>query len=159
MAGIVLSECRQCAHQTIWQAKNKQSHVRPEVGLFPAYCDQCDEITPANYATETPTCIECHISNIRHMDDPSISAGDGQTMICSWFGAKTDETRSVMISWTTFTGRRLSIRQKLSRSLLGYYMVEQPIRLQHQITDGHYLCPNCKTFGIKVVKNPAANRC
>ena len=153
MVEIVLCECRHCGHHMRWQAGSTQADVRSEGELFPAYCDQCDEITPVNYGADEPKCVKCNIANFRHIDDPSISAEDGQQTMYSWFGAKTDGARSIKITWPAFTGQKLSIRQKLSQSFLGYYMVEVPNRVQHQITDGHYLCPKCKTYNLKLVKN------
>jgi Zn finger protein HypA/HybF involved in hydrogenase expression len=136
-----------------WQAGTTQTDGWSEGELFPAYCDQCDEITPVNYAADAPKCVHCKIANFRHIDDPSISAGDGQQTVYAWFGAKKDGSRSIKITWPTFTGKKLSIRQKLSQSFLGYYTVQVPNRVQHQITDGHYLCPKCKTYNLKLVKD------
>ena len=116
---------------------------------WPIRCLNCREITTANYRLRQLVCNQCKSDQVVHMDDSSEWIGDGKITLYDWFGAELPSKRKVMISTQPGPTEKLTLKQQLMRRINGFYWREEPNRVRHKITDGHYLCPQCGTFELR----------
>jgi len=146
---VFMSKCFNCAYvSTISVGRTRRQP--PQDGLFPIFCDQCMDITSANYGSEPIQCQKCQSENFRDIDDPSVYAGDGEFAEFTWFGKEMPGTHGVRMFRRSNAEFRLSLSQKLSMRFLGYYKTQVPNRAMHTLTNGHYLCPRCLTLNLKL---------
>lgn len=156
MAVVFSSKCRNCSYQTTIRAGRGRDQTSLKQ-IFPIYCDQCQDITSADYGAEHARCLQCRSNNFRHIDDQSVYAGDGEFAHYTWFGKTIPGTRKITMTRPPDADQKLSLRQKFSLRFMGYYITMEPNRAIHTITDGHYLCPGCLTHNLKLVDSIIAH--
>lgn len=116
---------------------------------WPVFCRGCRSITTSHYSTGPLKCLKCGSDDAVAMDDPTIYAGDGEHVMHSWFGVELPTMRLVMRTQKVEVSGWRRLPQWLIRKLKGpdadYEAVwaEEPDHEQHEILDGHYLCPRC----------------
>jgi hypothetical protein len=148
MGSLAHCKCMNCSYSRSFFVGGLRSTFATD-SPWPIRCQNCREITTANYRVPQLVCNQCGSKEVIHMEDSSGWIGDGEITLYDWFGAELPSKRKVMISAQPNSTDRLTLKQRLMRRINGYYWHEEPDLARHKITDGHYLCPYCGAFELR----------
>lgn len=159
MAVACACMCENCNHSVHFGIGSLRSEAG-EACHAPVYCSVCENLCSADYFSTPLACQKCGSSDVLAMDSLEVWKGDGTINHHAWWGAALPSThkspRSRTVGPEHLNTRLRRWRYRCFGSWKEIHYIDVHDRKRYKITDGHYLCPKCKSFSMRF---PAALQC